>query len=500
MNRFQMYCKKNMSITVLIFAIAFIVYIFLGLCISYKMIDTNMFFGADNARVFFDLTCVKCDHYRTKVHPLFPLLAETVTLFLDGTVNHAEMSVILLEAFCGAMSVSMFYSILKRNNSEYLVRSLFTFIYGFSFSILIFSTVPETFIFSNMGLISFWYFLVLISDCEGNLSKKEYFLLIFFGIACFGVTLTNYIFYMVGMIYLLLCRYERKEIVKLFFKINAVTIVIIIVLCLFQRFIWVDCPLFWTSIIDGFGGRGYEEIQYMNWSFTFPKTVTWIKQIAFTPLLSSDIYIQNSGENYHPILFSEYALPVKLLLVIFYILLIGCVFFSLIKRLNKFDLIKDGYMVAILISYIGNIVLHYIYGYSECFIYSPHYLFYFLLISGISLKSIVNRKIKKNITLGLIFFAIVEIINNFRCFFQTAHLALSTMNYSIILIHAVKGAALCGGILLFFAAWCVCQNWKDEVQFISDQSADKHIQWLYIGIKIYGMIVVVTGLFIAFNF
>lgn len=500
LERFWMYCKKNIGIPVLIFGTAFMIYIFLGICISYKMIDTNIFFGADNVRVFEDLTCIKGDHYRTKVHPLFLLLAETVTLFFNGIVNYPEMSVILLEAFCGAMSVSLFYSILKRMNTDYLIRSLFTFIYGFSFSILIFSTVPETFIFSSVGLIGFWYFLVLISGGNDSLSNKEFILLVFFGIICFGFTLTNYTFYIVGMIYLLLCRYEKKEAVKLFFKINIINVIIIIVLCGFQRFIWTDCPFFWTSIIEGICGHGYEETQYMDWSFTFSKTVTWIKQIAFAPLLSSDVYLRNPKENYHPILFSDYALPVKLLLVSFYLLSVGCIFFALIKRLKKFDLKKDGYMIAFLVSYVGNLVLHYFYGYNECFMYSPHYLFYFLIIFGISLESIVNKKVKKNITLGLLLFCVVEFINNLSYFFKTAHLALSTVNSSILLTYATKGAALCGNILLFVSIWWIYRNWKEEVQLISDQNMEKHIQWLCKGIKIYGAIVIITGLFIAFNF
>lgn len=157
-------------------------------------------------------------------------------------------------------------------------------------------------------------------------------------------------------------------------------------------------------------------------------------------------------------------------------------------------------MIALLIAYIGNLILHYIYGYNECFMYSPHYLFYFLLISGISLQSIIDRKIKKSITLGLLFFCIVEIVNNLNCFFQTMYLALSTIDSSVMLIHAAKGAALCGSILLFAAVWWIYQNWKEEVQLISVQDVEKHIQWLCRGMIVYGMMVIIIGLFIAFNF
>lgn len=494
------YCKKNISIEVLIFGVAFVIYVFLGLCISYKMIDTNIFFGADNRRAFEDLTCIKVNHYRTTVHPLFPLLTETITLFVNGMVNRSEMSVILIESFCGALVVSLFYSILKRTNTEYLIRVLFMLIYGFSFSMLIFSTVPESFIFSAVGLLGFWYFISLISGSNDKFTKKECFLLIFFGIVCFGTTLTNYIFYMVGLIYLLLCRYDIKKGVKFFFNINIINVVLVVILCKFQQFIWNDCPLFWTGIIDGICGRGYDEVMWMNWLITFPKTMAWVKQIAFTPLLSSDVGLQNPGEDYHPVLFYEYTSFMKLLLFVFYILLVGCIIYYLIKRLKRFNMAKDGYMIALLVAYVGNLVLHYIYGYNECFIYSPHYLFYFLLVSGISLENVGNRKIKKAIVLGLLFFVVIEVVNNLSCFFQTANLALSTMNSSIGLIHAAKGAVLCGSFLLVAFAGGIYRCRKGKVQLALSQNEKLQIQWFCKGIEIYGIVVFITGLFIAFNY
>lgn len=43
---------KNLKI----FSVFFLLYVFLGLCISYTVnFETNIFFGADNARAFLDL-------------------------------------------------------------------------------------------------------------------------------------------------------------------------------------------------------------------------------------------------------------------------------------------------------------------------------------------------------------------------------------------------------------------------------------------------------------
>lgn len=63
-----------------IFCSAFLLYLFLGMCLSYyTAFDTNMFFGADNARVFQDLTNITGEHYRVSVHPLLIFYLEMHT-------------------------------------------------------------------------------------------------------------------------------------------------------------------------------------------------------------------------------------------------------------------------------------------------------------------------------------------------------------------------------------------------------------------------------------
>ena len=141
------------------FAFLFSFYIFLGICISYPITyDTdNIFFSADNRRAFFDMVNITGSHYRIKVHPELLILVQAPTLLLNGFVNHHRMTVIVMEAFCGTLSGYIFYEILKCRKIEVHIRKLVTAIYVFSFSNIIFSTVPETFIFANLGLISYWY-------------------------------------------------------------------------------------------------------------------------------------------------------------------------------------------------------------------------------------------------------------------------------------------------------------------------------------------------------
>lgn len=217
MKNLSLYCNKKTCLFIVMFAF----YVFCGMCISYPVsFESNIFFSADNQRAFSDLMEITGNHYRIKVHPAFLFLAEAPALVLDGIVNHQRMTVIIMEAFCGSMSAYVFYSILEKKGVDLKVRSLTTAIYAFSFSHLIFSTVPETYIFANLGLISYWYFILLASEKQGDFNKKEIFLLCFFGCISFGITLTNYCSYLVGLVYLTSRRYKKKRGIKCFLLIN----------------------------------------------------------------------------------------------------------------------------------------------------------------------------------------------------------------------------------------------------------------------------------------
>lgn len=483
-----------------LFCALFVLYVFLGMCISYRVaFDTNMFFGADNARAFGDLTDIGYNHYRVKVHPLFCLLAQSVTLLLDGVVNRPTMSVILLEALCGALGVCFFDAILGRKKVGRWFRNLFTLIYAFSFSTLIFSTVPETFIFAGLGLMAYWYFLTAAAEGKGPLSRRETFLLVFFGVVCFGVTLTNYVFYLVGLIYLLALRYDWRKGARAFVKLNVWNGAAIVVLCLYQRFVWSNCPVFWKSMLLGLTGRDtYEELQYMNWDFSLNKTGIWLKQTLLYPLMSADMTLRSPGEAYHPILFAEYPRAVGLLTALFALALALCLAVWLVKRAKGFDLREDGYMLGLLASCVGNLMLHYIYGFNEAFMYSPHYLFYFLLAGALALDRLRSRRAREIAVSGLAVFFTVEALNNLARFLQTARIALGTESLTFPTAYAIKGTIMCGVLLL--AAILCWERLRPEERRSPGEGPEACYGRFAAVIKIYGLLILIPTLFVAFNY
>ena len=146
-----------------------------------RKLPYDTLFGADSYRAYEDLVVVIADHGRVKIHPLFLIFTQTITVFVNGIVNNSSLAIIIEEAFCGGLSVCFLNAIFKRLNISKTLNTILTLMYGFSFSVLIFATSSETFIFAGVGLIIYWYIVTYLIGRTGDLSWKEKILLIFFG-------------------------------------------------------------------------------------------------------------------------------------------------------------------------------------------------------------------------------------------------------------------------------------------------------------------------------
>ncbi len=428
--------SNKMVMRLLLFSAFFFFYVLLGGCIIDSAPYGNCFFGADNGRVFIDLSQVQADHGRVKVHPLFILLVQPFSLLLSPQFvwYGVRYGVVMIQSLSGAMSVLVFNMILENLKIEKKLCILMTLIFGFSFTNMIFSTVPETFIFAQIGLIVFWFYISSVSEFSYKLKKVEIFNLIFLGIICFGITITNYLWYLVGLTYLLFKRGRNiKYNVKIFTGINFVNCLGIIVLCKIQSFIWKGAPPFWNSIFDSlFHNIPYEETNYMNWSISFSKMILWIKQTLLYPLLCPDVYLIPEGNEYRPILFGKY----PDIIAIFFFLFMATVVIGIMSYIVKLIIkrYKDLFFASVFLVWIGNMCLHYIYGAEEAFIYSSHYYFFFLLLVGYTFNTVESQIVRKCLRVDLIACVVIEFINNLWRFFQTFNLAMERidMPYSFV--------------------------------------------------------------------
>lgn len=95
------------------------------------------------------------------------------------------------------------------NLTSFIVKR-FSLILGFIFSFLIFSTTPETFIFSGLSSCLFFQFLIKNGISFDYKSNKNLFILSLFATLLIGMIITNYILFFIGIVVTLCFKNDIK--------------------------------------------------------------------------------------------------------------------------------------------------------------------------------------------------------------------------------------------------------------------------------------------------
>lgn len=419
-------------------------YFILGCIISYQdTVESNIYFGADNYRAFGDLTQVFWwNHYRIKVHPLFLLFTQPITFLINGIVQNTRLSVIILQSLCGSFFVKTFFKMLLDLHLNATVIKYFSFILGFSFSFIIFTSTPETFIFTGLSSILFFYYLVTKKGCTDFYSKKNVIILILFSTLLTGMVITNYVLFLVGIAVSLFFYNRNNTLYKLsfIFRLAVLSFLFILFLSCLQKIVWNNCPIFISSLLDGLLGKGYEETLYIkNNYFDVSELKNYLLLFFAYPLFSTKPQIFNVN-NYIYIGFTEYNIIQKLFICFFTALisyamvLFLCNFLKLRKIKNKFPLIL-GFSFLFF-----NLSLHFLYGKFEAFIYSCHFLYLLLICLAIILDNLllVNKKLINYFRCFALVFALGQLINNLYNFNETRILAYIILNKIYTFIPVVR--------------------------------------------------------------
>lgn len=484
-----------------LFCVFFIIYVFLGMCISYRVsYDANILFGADNRRALLDLTDITYSHYRIKVHPLFLILTQPIVLIVNGFVNNSRLSVILVESFAGALSVVFLHNILKQLCSNEKLSHIISCMYGLSFSMMIFSSIPESFVFAALGLVCFWYFVLRAAYSDEKNEKIIYIIFVILGVISFGITLTNYLPYCLGLLFYLIVREEKaKAIIKKFVLINLINSGSIIILCVIQKMVWSQCPIFLESIIHALLGHGYEETYYMNWLVNLDKTVGWLKEIFARSIISPDIYMQISGK-YYQVSFGGYGVIAKIMLIAFFVCFAALLILMFIRLFRNKDKKKSLYIAMLIVSFACNALLHYFYGAHEAFIYTPHYLFILFILLAAGVNSITSPKIAKAVYGFFVVFCAFELINNIYYGIKTAEIALDYAGMSPILWPKVAlGTFLCA--LLCFVICYLLERYELKTgKPIFVLGTGDEFKAAIRSVAVFGILTLLCCMFISFNY
>lgn len=457
------------NITFFLFLGYFAFYICLGMIITYPgEAPYNLILDADNQRVFSDLTKIDHDHYRISVHPLLLFLIQPVMLLTAGITHNSLLAVVLVQSACGATSVALLMSIFNRLNISFVLSVCLCLIFGFSFSTMLFSSVPETFIFAGTSLIGFCYFIMILLDRSGDLNKREFIGVIFFGTFCFGITITNYLFFIIGISILSKYRKGIKRRFCTFALCLITTIGIALLLCVIQSAAWPQCPTFWDSIIKASTGEEkYEELNYISAIGVIKNPVGWITQFALLPIISSHPELLIMDDGFYFIAFSSYG-PLRLsIVVLFYMLVLFSIVIGIRAYLQGNTNIKyakslrnnTANLILLLVSlgWISQFVLHLFYGSQGSFLYSQHNLFMLFIIFAISANSLRGR-IYQACTIVLCAFVPLEAILNCVSFRETAQLLMRVFNFSYDPGYALLISIVCCfffGLFIFVINRCL---------------------------------------------
>ena len=400
---------KNIEHIYIIALAFFMLYLAIGILFSYRSETyhaNNFFFEADNYRSLYDLTSHEFNHYRTKVHPIFVLLFQPISLFINILFKSDILSVIVLQSILGSVNIILIYKIFEIIKINKKINIILILIYGFSFSTLIFVSIPETFIFASFLLLLMWHYIIKLFYNEKKLNIVNYLLLILLGAGALSVTVTNFIQYMIAIFFLIFIKQEKFKLIKTILISILLTIIsfgLTVGLATIQKRIWPTAMNFHEYLIDFSQNDENEEKYYMSKSIGLRNIKESYKSIFINNFVPSKIVMKNE--------MAWFSRPniIGTLLSIILISFIGIgIFKTFLKREN---LKEKALTISLSIALLYNFILHLIYGTFESFLYSQHFTFLVVLLLGIGFKNIKkNYRIMEIIFLTI--YLMLEIIFN----------------------------------------------------------------------------------------
>lgn len=346
-------------------------------------------------------------HYRVNAHPLYMTLFLPYALLLKQLMGSAEFAALLMGCIAGAAHAVLLFWLLCKAVKNKIMAALFTLIGAGSFASVFFSIVPESFVYGGLFLLAYicWLYPLLKSRKRLQMTGKVLICFIFFGLTSFGITITNYAFYVWGLIlFISLMEGTIWQRLCLFMKVNLAVLACSVALSLLQWAVFGVAPWFdyygWQTMLkvgkemDGlvssvchwlyslwppYGPRLSTEKSFMDFSLSAAKLYAYFSQVLVSPLVAPATICTGKG-----LVFSVAPMWVW-----------GCLF-SFLVAIPAYAILKFRKIVwnpAFLFLFgivAAHLCLHFIYGYSISFLYSFHFLAAFLVILAISYDNILN--------------------------------------------------------------------------------------------------------------
>lgn len=433
--------RKNKK-RILLFSSIFLIYFILGLTFTYYLKIHkywNVLFDMDTPRVVGDLSIIEFNHYRTSVHPLFVIFFQPIIILMNLITKDSILSILLLQSFISTISLSIVYQIIKKIGLKSKLNTILTILFGFSFGQILFTSNIETYIFAQVLLLMLWLFVIFRLDKKLNFF--DYIILVLLGIGSLGVTLTNFVQFIIALFILVFLNKNEKQRILKCISLIITVISISVLLANLQQIIWPSAPNFFTKNISDLLFGSSEEALYLNFDLNLHKFINIINANFSYSLNIFKLLVPETGVY----VFFKSSIFINIISIILFLTFIILNISFILK--TKFKISEHKFYYAMLAVYISNFILHLFYGNEIAFLYICHYNFSIILLFAYILnyfkkKDVKNKLIFRSLILFILLLSLKSVLELFIILFEIYN-PIEYIRFLPILIIIIVSVVIC---------------------------------------------------------
>jgi uncharacterized protein DUF6080 len=353
-------------------------------------LDLDEAFDADLGSWTIDLARPQGPHIRTRIHPLAILLlnpfgsAIRAVLRAASVPFAARLAAQWLCAIAGALAVALFRVLLARTGVRTARARLWTLLFATSATQVVFSTLPESYAFSALSLVT------VFAVAAGP--RPSWWARLAAGVFAFGITVTNLVAVAVVRVSGLDWRRAWRSLLTCAAHVGGVVLATV-GLSLVQRAVYPTAPLFFV--------RGSAGSWYASYLFVPDTALEAVRRFAavasnvvFAGLCAPEVQVVGRGEPHAGVRFKEIAVltPTPLSAVhwlLWAFVLLQALRGSLPGRPRGAAPGDGGArgLIAALWLWLGFVVaLHYAFG-TCLFLYSGHWVFALVAVAAFGIEA-----------------------------------------------------------------------------------------------------------------
>lgn len=211
-------------------------------------------------------------------HPFIFILTPFLKL-ITILLNNPKLALILFQAFIATINNIILFLILKKIIIRNSTVIFFTLIYAFSYSTLLFVSIPEFYLYSAcVNLMLTWFVFCYNSNEQCTLNK--YFPPLLLSCLCvlgFGINLINIILYIPLLIYFFL-NIQQKRIQKFIIFLFFFFFIFFLLLCIGEIFY----PL-WENLLPRNSIMKYRALEWIKVDFSIDRLLSVIQETLVAP-------------------------------------------------------------------------------------------------------------------------------------------------------------------------------------------------------------------------